>query len=197
MAEAQTKNVNTENVTTGKPKVTGAVFMAPIGTALPQDATSELDKAFLSLGYVSKDGLTNAESFENSSVQAWGGDTVLNSLTAKPDDFKLTLIETLNKAVQALRYGDKNVAGDLATGITIKSVAEQPVNHSFVVDMILRGNVLKRIVIPSAAITSVEDIKYVDADVTGYGLTLSAEPDEHGVTHYEYLKKGGAEPTKE
>ena len=37
----------------GKPKIGGAVFRAPVGTALPTDATSKLDVAFKELGYCS------------------------------------------------------------------------------------------------------------------------------------------------
>ena len=65
------------NVTTGKPKVAGAVFVAPTGTTLPTDATTALGTAFKELGYVSEDGVTNNNSPESENVKAWGGDTVL------------------------------------------------------------------------------------------------------------------------
>ena len=51
-----------KNVTAAKPKVGGAVWRAPLGTTLPTDAKTALDKAFKSLGYISSDGLTNAKS---------------------------------------------------------------------------------------------------------------------------------------
>ena len=35
---------NVENVTTGKPKVGGAVYRAPVGTTLPTDATTALNE---------------------------------------------------------------------------------------------------------------------------------------------------------
>ena len=60
---------NTKNVTTGKPKVGGAVFRASLGTAIPSDAVSELDQAFKNLGYISEDGVTNSNSAETRSEE--------------------------------------------------------------------------------------------------------------------------------
>jgi len=46
------------NVSAGKPKIGGAVFVAPIGTELPKDVTTQLNAAFKGLGYCSDDGIT-------------------------------------------------------------------------------------------------------------------------------------------
>lgn len=182
---------STDNVSYGKPKVGGAVYSAPAGTALPTDATTALDAAYKSLGYVSEDGATNENSPESETVKAWGGDTVLTLQTAKPDTFNYTLIESTNLDVLKEVYGAANVTGDLTTGITIKANALPMEPHVIVIDMILQ-KALKRIVIPNGIVAEVGEIAYVDDDAIGYETTINAMPDAQGNTHYEYIKTPSA-----
>ena len=178
---------SSSNVSAGKPKVTGAIFIAPVGTTLPTDSTTALAAGFVELGYASDAGVVNSESRETETIKAWGGDTVLKPFTGKEDTFQFTLIEALNVNALKLVYGDSNVTGDLTNGISIKSAAEDLDYHSFVIEMVLNGAV-KRIVIPSAKVTEVGDITYADGEAIGYDTTLSAVPDAAGGTHYEYIK---------
>lgn len=183
---------NTANVSTGKPKIGGAVSCAPFGTALPEAADTELDAAFKNLGYCSEDGMTNSNSPESDSIKAWGGDVVLSYQEGKADTFTFKLIEVKNVEVLKAVYGDKNVDGTLDEGLTVKANAAEQPPCSWVIDMILRDNVLKRVVIPYAAISEIGDIVYKDNDAIGYEITLTAMPDEQGNTHYEYLKGAAA-----
>ena len=181
-----------DNVTAAKPKVGGAMYVAPAGTALPTDATTALAEAFKSLGYISEDGLTNSNSPESEEIKAWGGDIVLTPITGRPDTYSVKLIESLNVDVLKMAYGDDNVTGTLETGITVKANATDLAEHPVVVDMILRNGVLKRICIPSAKVSEIGEISYTDADASGYELTLSCQPDADGNTHYEYIKEATA-----
>ena len=143
---------------TGKPKVAGAIWAAPVGTTLPTTPDGALDNAFEALGYVSEDGVTNDNTPETENIRAWGGDVVLTPVTGRDDSFSFTLIEVLNLAVLKLIYGEENVTGALSTGITISVNNKQLENHSIVIDMILTDDGVKRIVIPSAAVAEVAHV---------------------------------------
>ena len=108
--------------------------------------------------------------------------------TAKDDTFGFMLIEAMNEDVLKTVYGDKNVTGTLADGLIVKATADEAADSAWVVETILRGGAVKRIVIPCAHITEIEDIVYKDDEALGYGVTLGATPDDSGVTHYEYIK---------
>lgn len=176
-----------KKVTVGKPKKGGSAWRAPIGTPLPQSATDVLNEAFKSLGYFSEDGLTNANSPTSDKIKAWGGDTVANFQTEKPDTFKFCMIEALNVNVLKSVYGDKNVTGDLTSGIHVKANSDEQEDFSWVFDMVLKGGIAKRIVVPCASVTSVGEIVYADNKAIGYDTTISAVPDENGDTHHEYM----------
>lgn len=176
-------------VSAGKPAEGGAIYRAPLGTALPKTATESLNAAFVGLGYCSDDGLTNSNTAESEDVNAWGGDPVLNIQTSKPDNFTVNLLEVLNPDVLKAVYGDDNVTGTLETGITVNANSDEPQEAAWVVDMVMRGGALKRIVLPDAKISEVGDIVYKDDEAARYELTLKAMPDTAGQTHYEYIKK--------
>lgn len=183
---------NTNYVTTGKPKIGGAVHIAPVGTTLPTAADDTLDNAFVDAGYISEDGITNSNSPETENIKAWGGDIVLTPLTEKADTFAFTMIEALNINVLKTVYGDSNVTGTAATGIAITANASEPEAHAWVIDMVYTGGVAKRIVIPNGVISEVGDITYTDSDAVGYETTVSGLPDSSGNTHYEYIKAPAA-----
>jgi len=154
---------------------------------LPTDATTALNAAFASLGYVSEDGMSNSNSSDSETVVSWDGDTVATIEGDKADDFTFKLIEALNVEVLKTVYGDSNVSGDLESGIIIKANSTPQSSYSWVVDMVLNNGVLKRIVVPNAKVTSVAEIAYKKTEVLGYETTISAVPDSTGNTHYEYI----------
>ncbi len=176
------------NVSAGKPKTTGAIWAAPKGSTLPTDTATALDAAFKCLGYCSDDGLTNSTDLESETIKAWGGDTVLTIQTSKEDRFGFTLIEVLNEDVLKFVYGSTNVSGALSTGLTITANNADVEEVAIVIDMIMRDNTAKRIVIPDCKISEFGDVVYSDSEAVGYETTVTCMPDSSGNTHYEYIK---------
>ena len=175
------------NVSTGKPSVSGGIWIADAGTTLPNDATTALGGSFIALGYVSEDGLTNSNSPESDTGKAWGGDIVITYQTEKPDTFQFTLIGSKDVDVLETVYGSANVSGTLSTGITVTANATEAEEHVWVFEMIMRDNTYKRIVVPAGKVTEVGDISYTDDAIVGYELTIQAFPDSSNNTHYEYI----------
>jgi len=176
------------NVSAGKAKVGGAVYHAALGTTLPTSTSAALTD-FDELGYVSDAGLVNSGAISNTAIKAWGGDTVLNIQTDKADTFAFTLIEVLNVDVLKVVFGEDNVSGTLATGITISANSDEPVDGVWVFDIAMRDGAAKRVVIPCGKLTAIGDVTYSDSAAVGYQMTVSAQPDSAGNTHYEYILK--------
>lgn len=184
-----TTNNDATKVTAGKPMTGGAIFTAALGTSLPTTVNATLAAAFENVGYISDSGVVNSNSPSSTAIKAWGGDTVLDVQTEKPDTFKFTLIEAKNVTALGLVYGTENVTGTLNTGITIEANSKEQVAKSIVIDMLLSNNTAKRIVLPNCKVTAVSDITYSDSAAVGYEITVSCYPDTNGNTHYEYIKE--------
>ena len=158
---------------------------------MPEDAKSELDAAFKNLGFISEDGIKNENTASSEDIKAWGGAIVNSVQKEKTDKFKMTFIEALNIDVLKFIYGKSNVEGSLETGVKIKVGLEEAEDQVMVIDTVLKGGYLKRVVIPICKLTEMGEIPYSDSDTLGYESIVSAFPDTEGFTHYEYIAKKG------
>lgn len=178
---------DSQNVSFGKPKATGALFVAPAGTPVPTDASSALNGAFANLGYVSDEGLVNAVETNVEDVFAWGGDNVLSDQTTYMEMFTFNLIET-NVEVAKLYYGEDNVTVD-GDDITIRANSSTLPEIVFVAELVMTGGRVKRIVVERGRIADrTAEISYVDGEPVAYPINLKAFPNAtDGDTHKEYI----------
>ena len=182
---------NVTNVAIGKPKITGAIWRAPLGTALPKDASTELSAEFKCLGYVSDDGFKQETKRDSDASKAWGGDTVARPQTDFDDTFSATLIEITNAETLKAVFGDDNVTVDESgKTISIDVKSDDLPFATYVIDIALSNKALKRIVYASAKPTEIGEITYNDSDPVGYEATFGAiaSADLGGATHREYIK---------
>ena len=181
------------NVTAGKPKTSGAVFTAPVGSTLPTDAVTSIasiSEAYKDLGYVSEDGLTESISIATSAIKEWGGSIVLITQDEKTATFKFKLIEYLNKEVQKFANGDEAVSGTIESGLKISVTDADADERVLVFWQILRGGIPLRIVVPRCKITAIGDIVYKGNEAVAYDLTVQAIKNDSGQYYDKYM--GGA-----
>lgn len=182
---ATTQSNNAAYVGVGKPKATGAIFIAPIGTILPSDASSDLNEAFKLLGYVSEDGVTLATENDSENLLAWGGDAVYTTQTSFTETVTFTPIE-VNPVVAKAEYGDENVT--ITSGLmTVKHTASELDEKILVIETIPNKSTTARFVAPRAKLTEKGDQTLNDSDPMGRECTFTCLPDSSGVTIYEYI----------
>lgn len=177
------------NVTTGKPKVSGGIYRAPLGTALPPDATTALAGTYVSLGYIATGGVTHSFEVDSGEYRAWGGDLVLAYQNSKTHRFAFGMIEVLNPTTYETIHGTGNVSGTLATGISVTADGKDMTEYVYVIELAMRDGAMARIIIPDGKITEIGDIVYQDSDAVNFPVTVTAQADNSGNIYYEYIKK--------
>lgn len=177
--------MNAENVSFGKPKVGGSVYVAPKGSTMPKDATSELDPAFKNLGYISEDGLVKNIETDTTDIKAWGGDTVLSGTTSYAETFTVNLLETNEETLKTI-YGAENVTGSEGT-FSVKTKSADLPEMCVVFEVALTGGRINRICVEHAKIVDrSSEISYTDESAIIYPAKFNAFPGADGTYHTEY-----------
>lgn len=184
------------NVTFSKPGTSanksGYIWVAPLGTALPTDATSELAGAFVGLGYLSEDGLTEPAAFEpGDDIVAAGGDTVAQADPTFSKTWTGTCIEALNEDLLKVAYGSANVvvqpAGSTDGSITVKEQAGGLEHHVIVIDEALKGGRKRRNVMADATFLITGDISHVHTALVNFEFTINAYPTATAPAQTQYI----------
>jgi hypothetical protein len=170
------------------PQDGAAVFAAPKGTALPTDATADLDAAFVDLGWVSEDGVMNSIRREVTRHKAWGGDTVKTTQDNYEESFKLALLET-TAAVLGVIYGEDNVV-ETADTLSVMHSSLMLKRQSFVIEFI-DGDSTGRIVIEDGLVVELEDVQYSHKELLSYGITVDVyKPADGSAAVKQYYSLG-------
>ena len=175
------------NVAVGRPnlEVSGGILVATTGSTRPTDAATTLDAAYVPLGYVGEDGVTETSERSTEEIRAWGGVKVRTVQTEYGCSISLTLIESRRAETLRTVFGDDNVA--VAGGvITVKRNEKVLPHRQWVIDM-KDGENARRLDIGYGQIVEVGDVTYVDGEAISYEVTISCDPDDNGDSLIEYL----------
>lgn len=190
------------NVTFSKPgnslNKSGYIWVAPLGTTIPTDATTELGTPFVGLGYLSEDGLTEPASLSaGDDIVAAGGDTVAQADPTFSKTWTGTCIEALNEDLIKVAYGSTNVTVERANTtndgvIVVKEQAGEVEHHVIVIDEMLKGGRKRRNVMADATFLITGDISHVHTALVNFEFTINAYPTatEPAQTQYITIPKG-------
>lgn len=156
-----------------------AVFAAPLGTPLPTSATASLNAAFVDLGWVSEDGVTNTITRDVTRHKAWGGETVKTTQDNYTETVKFALLESSADVLKVV-YGADNVV-ESNGAVAVQHSSLQLERQSFVVDFI-DGDRVGRILIREGLVTEIGDVRYSHKDMTMYDLTVDVYKPADGST---------------
>lgn len=185
------------NVTFSRPGASanksGYIWVAPLGTTVPTDATADLDPAFVGLGYLSEDGLTEPASYEaGDAIVAAGGDTVAQADPTFSKTWTGTCIEALNEDLLKVAYGSANVTVENASSsedgtITVKEQAGGLEHHVIVIDETLKGGRKRRNVMADATFLITGDISHVHTALVNFEFTINAYPTATQPAQTQYI----------
>lgn len=190
---------SSENVTFSKPGASnnksGYIWVAPLGTAAPTNATTDLPDTFVGLGYLSEDGLTEPASLTaGDDIVAAGGDTVAQADPTFSKTWTGTCIEALNVDLLKVAYGADNVTVTPAgtTGkdggyITVKEQAGEVEHHVIVIDEMLKGGRKRRNVMSDATFLITGDISHVHTALVNFEFTINAYPTANAPAQIQYI----------
>lgn len=168
--------VNVLNAFVGTPPIDGGVFFrAPLGTALPEEATEVLDDLFEDHGAVGADGFNVSPERSSTDINMFGGDVFTSVQESYLVNFTLTLLEDDREAVSKTVFGDANVEVTPATEEAGKKTrilyTKDPLPYSAFVLKAISGTKSKTYAIERGQITTVAEVTTVHNNVTQYQVT--------------------------
>jgi hypothetical protein len=176
------------------PLLTGGLWRAPLGTALPTDTVATLNAAFVPMGFLDDSGVTRAENRPNNKAYAWGGSLVASLQQSYSVTYTFKFYEIMDPDVLKAVHSDGNVTVTAATSTvgTLTTTVLNPTlntNASWVIAGQYQSATL-RIALPIARVTQVGSFSMTHKNLATYDVTLESFPDTSGNFGYQYWNDG-------
>lgn len=152
--------------------VTGRVYLGPVGTALPTDITAPLDAAFVDVGHISEDALTESLEISTEKLRSWQRPVGIRTLTTEVNwSFQFQMLETSPLNLE-LYYGGAGTT--VSGGVATTAIPAWPsgVEKACVIE-IVDGDVTTRFAIPKVEVGDRGEINHSNTEGTLYDVTLN------------------------
>lgn len=162
---------NTANVSVGKGVAGGYFFTAPVGTALPTDYSSGLDKAFANVGFLTDEGISHSTDSSTTTFQDMNGDDIATASSGRTRTLEVQFAEVNPVSLKEV-VGQANVEVKDGTITVHHNNADMP-HRSIVEELVLRDGRRWRRVIPDAQVTDWDEQTMASGDLVDMPVTYT------------------------
>lgn len=179
-----------------EPTASGGVFVAPLGTTAPTDARTPLAPAFIDLGGVGEDGVTEQTDRNIEKKRNWGGRVVKTLQTEYSKIFTWVFLESSNADVLRAIHHHSNVTTTAANSshgniIQVRHNVKRPQKLSWVFDSLdSELDAMYRTYVAIGQVLSTGDVKRVHSDTIEYEVELEAFEDANGDHSIDWIDDG-------
>jgi hypothetical protein len=185
-----------KNVYAAEPLAGGSLFVAPLETTAPTDASTALNASFNGLGFIGEEGFTETIERTTEDKKSFGGLTVKTLQTDFNVTYQFTMLDSLSGDVLKAVFGEENVTITPANAshgvqITVKKNANRRKKYSWVIDtQDSEFGARYRTYIPIGQIVTQEPVVIVHTDTIFYTVELKAFADASGQFAYTLTDNG-------
>ncbi len=158
-------------------------YVAPLGTTPPTDVGTEWGAAWLPLGLLSQDGMTESREQNVVDHYAWG-----KYVRTTKNQHKRSITVTCLEDGLAV-FGLVNPGSETKTdenGLTTRTIKTPPGKDVRAFGLETRdGNITTRRIIPRGEVVGVGEVVYSEAAMTAYELTITIYADEEDILYYD------------
>lgn len=172
---------------------TGQVYVAPVGTALPANAESALNAAFLGLGYHTEDGVSVNQTPEIVEHGAWQTKHPIRRVR-EAEEFLITFaLLQWNEVNVPLAFGGGDII-DLGSGQYRfdPPVESDELDERALIADVIDGDRRLRWVIPRGSVTEGVTSEFTRASMSGIPITFKALAPEDGSKAWYWLSNDAA-----
>lgn len=163
--------------------VTGRVDIAVPGTALPTGMEA-LPAAYTNLGYIGPDGVSEPSDEDREEFIPWQEITAIRSeITRRVASMAFALWQsTLESNGFYYGFDEDDLALAPDGSVVYDEVGKPTIKRHVLVLTVVDGEKARRVVFPNCEVTGREEIVHNTTSITALGSTVTAYPDENGLS---------------
>lgn len=150
----------------------GAVHVAPVGTALPTDSTTALNSAFIDLGYINDDGATFRDEKTKEPITSWQTFYAIKYVVTDASAELEFVLQQWDKNTVPLAFGGGTVTAPTAGNFRYEPPDPEDIDERALVLSWNYDSAVFRLVVPKVMVTSGVESQLTKAQAAELPITV-------------------------